>query len=240
MRAIGVIPARLGSTRFKEKVLAPICGKPMIRYVWEEVSKSKLLNEVIIACDDKKIIAAAKSFGAKAVMTSKTHQSGTDRIAQAVRDLNFDLIVNIQGDEPLIKAVVIDDLLKMMQKDKDADIGTVIKKIQNKSDLNNPNVVKVVTDDKGFAMYFSRALIPYDRENKGAVYFKHLGIYAYSKDALMRFTSIAKSRLEQIEKLEQLRALEAGLRIKTILTYIETIGVDTAADLKKVERLLKK
>ena len=242
MRAIGVIPARWGSTRFAGKILANINGKPMIEHVWQRSRRSRLLKEVIIACDDDRILKAAKTFGAKAVLTSKDHASGTDRIAQAVADVSADIIVNIQGDEPLIHHSVIDGLVMALRKDPDYLMATAIKLIRTKEELKNPNVVKAVIDAAGNALYFSRAVIPCVRDKAGIrriQYYKHLGIYAYRKSFLMKFKDMPKSRLEQAEQLEQLRALEAGVKIKTIRTDIETIGVDTPQDLARVEKFLQ-
>ncbi len=240
MKIIGVIPARWASTRFEGKVLAEIAGKPMIQHVWEEVRRSKVLNDVIIACDDKKVLMCAQCFGARAVLTSPKHASGTDRIAEAVKNIKADIIVNIQGDEPLIKVKVVDELARALLKDKDADMATVIKVIEKNEELANPNVVKVVIDKNKNALYFSRSLIPFNRDKSEVKYYKHLGIYAYRKSSLVRFTKLAKSKLENIEKLEQLRALENGFKIRAIETTIETVGVDTPEDLKRVVKLMKK
>lgn len=242
MRAIGVIPARWGSTRFEGKVLAQINGKPMIEHVWQRARQSRLLNEVIIACDDERIARAAEKFGAKAVLTSKDHACGTDRVAQAAADVSAEIIVNIQGDEPLIHHNVIDDLVAALQGDSSSKMATAIKIIQSAEELANPNVVKVVVDAQGNALYFSRSVIPYDRDNAGICkikYYKHLGIYAYRRNFLLKFRDMPKSRLEQAEQLEQLRALEAGVKIRTVLTDIETVGVDTPEDLARVVKILR-
>jgi 3-deoxy-manno-octulosonate cytidylyltransferase (CMP-KDO synthetase) len=241
MKIIGVIPARWASTRFEGKVLAKINGKPMIQHVWERSKQSRLLNDVIIACDDERVLKATNQFGARAVLTSKDHPSGSDRIAEAVADLDADIVINIQGDEPLIHYSVIDNLTKALVDDETCSMATVIKRIDNKEELEDPNIVKVVTDQEKNALYFSRSVIPYDREGKGiqeAPYYKHLGIYAYRKEFLFIFKNLPNSPLEKAEQLEQLRALEAGFKIKTVVTDIETIGVDTPADLSRVEVLL--
>ena len=242
MQAIGVIPARWGSIRFEGKVLANINGKPMIEHVWQRARQSRLLKEVIIACDDERIAKAAGKFGAKAVLTSKDHASGTDRVAQAVAKVRADIIVNIQGDEPLIHHSVIDSLVTALDKDPECLMATAIKLIRTKDELENPNVVKAVIDAAGNALYFSRVVIPYDRDKSGIRkirYYKHLGIYAYRRNFLLKFKNMSKTRLEQAEQLEQLRALEAGVKIKTVLTEIETVGVDTPEDLARVEQLLR-
>ena len=237
MKSIGVIPARWKSTRFEGKVLAEIAGKPMIRYVWEQAQKSNKLYDVIIACDDEKVLNAAKDFGAKAVLTSTDHESGTDRIAEAISEEECDIVVNIQGDEPMIQPKVIDNLIKALESDSSAAMATVIKVIDKEQDISDPNVVKVVIDSSNNALYFSRSAIPFDRDNIGTRCYKHLGIYAYRKSFLFEFKDLPKSDLESAECLEQLRALEAGYKIKTILTDVETIGVDTKQDLEEVEKL---
>lgn len=243
MRIIGVIPARFQSKRLPGKVLVDILGKPMIQHVWERVKKSKILDDLIIACDDKCILDVAKNFGAKAFLTSKNHPSGTDRIAEVVKNVKTDIVVNIQGDEPLIHHSVIDALASSLKKDKSAVMSTVIKVITHEEDLDNPNVVKVVIDKNKNALYFSRASIAYNRDKrnfKELIYYKHLGLYAYQRDFLLRLQKMTPSLLEKTERLEQLRVLEAGYKIKTILTKRETIGVDTREDLKKVEKFLKR
>lgn len=240
MKIIGIIPARWGSTRFEGKVLANIAGKPMLQHVYERAKQAKLLDGVLIACDDERIFKACEKFGARAVLTSSNHPSGTDRIAEVAKKISCGLVINIQGDEPLIKPSVIDDLARAMMEERVAPVGTLIKKIENKQEIENPNIVKVIVDQHKYALYFSRAVIPYPRDRKdfeGITYYKHLGIYAYRKDFLLNFKNLPKSNLEGIEKLEQLRILEAGYKIKTILTDAETMGVDTPEDLEKVEAL---
>jgi len=243
MKAIGVIPARWGSTRFEGKVLAKLKGKYLIQHVWEKIRQSRLLDGVLIACDDERVMKAAEEFGAKAVMTSSKHPSGTDRIAEAVRSLAVEVVVNIQADEPLIEPKVIDHLVQTLLDDKACMMATAIKLIEDEQDVANPNIVKVVVDQNRHALYFSRAMIPYNRDKrkfKDMHYYKHLGLYAYRKEFLLKFKELPRSHLESTEKLEQLRALEAGYKIKTIETNIDTIGVDTPNDLVKVEKLLNK
>lgn len=240
MKIIGIIPARWGSTRFEGKVLANIAGKPMLQHVYERAKQAKLIDGVLIACDDERIFKACEKFGARVVLTSSNHPSGTDRIAEAAKKISCGLVINIQGDEPLIKPSVIDDLARVMMEERVATVGTLIKKIENKQEIENPNIVKVIVDQHKYALYFSRAVVPYPRDQKdreGIVYYKHLGIYAYRKDFLLNFKNLPKSNLEEIERLEQLRILEAGYKIKTVLTQAETIGVDTPEDLEKVEAL---
>ena len=243
MRTIGVIPARYGSTRLAAKVLAHIQGKPMIQHVWERAKKSRVLDELLVATDDQRIIDTVEAFGGKAVMTGAHHQSGSDRIAQAVKSLKYDVVINIQGDEPLITYPVIDALGKAMKKDAKCVMATVITPLHDALEVENPNTVKVVIDQDQNALYFSRSAIPYNRAEvagKEVGYFKHLGIYAYRKSFLLKITKWPKSHLEKMESLEQLRVLEAGYKIKTVLTDAATISVDTREDLLKVEEFLRK
>jgi len=257
MSAIVVIPARYSSTRFPGKPLAPLRGTPVIEHVYRNSLNSRLADEVIVATDSETIFEKVLSFGGKAVMTSPDHVSGTDRIAEAVRDLRYDIIVNVQGDEPLIRPEMIDDVISVLG-DHRASIGTLAKKIDSRSEIFDPNVVKVVFDGEGFAMYFSRAPIPYHRDLFSAeatlsllpasgrqdfpcseiFMFKHVGIYSYRRDVLLGLTKFAPSQCEMAEKLEQLRALENSFRIKVRETLFETVGVDTPEDLERIEKCL--
>lgn len=239
MDVIGVIPARYGSTRFEGKVLADIRGKPMLQWVWEAAKKAKILDEVIIACDDARVEEAAKSFGAKVARTSKEHQSGTDRLCEVVNPLEVKVVVNIQADEPLLDPVMLENIARPLLDDASLNMTTLMKRIDDPSEIKDPNVVKVVTDRQGLALYFSRLAIPYPRDKaQGPVYYKHIGLYGYSKDFLFIFKNLPESRLEKVEKLEQLRVLEAGFRIKVIETKISTVGVDTPEDLEKVKKII--
>jgi 3-deoxy-manno-octulosonate cytidylyltransferase (CMP-KDO synthetase) len=243
MKAIGVIPARFASTRFPGKVLALIAGKPMIEHVWRRAKECRELNDLLIACDDPKVFKTAQDFGAKAVMTKPEHPSGSDRIAEAVGKLDFDIVVNIQGDEPFIESRVIDGLVKALKEDATASVATVIKEIKKDDDIRNPNVVKVVVDIKKYALYFSRSTIPFNRNGQpvaGLKYFKHIGLYAYRKEFLMAYKDWPASKLETAEQLEQLRILEAGYKIKTIETDVETLAVDTPEDLANIEKFVRK
>ena len=238
MKTIGVIPARFASTRFPGKPLAKIDGKPMVRHVWEKAVLCKELDEVLIACDHEEIFNTVKGFGAQVVMTDPNHPSGSDRIAEAIKDLNVAIVVNIQGDEPFIDPCTIDNLTVLLKQDANILMGTVIKPITDETDFLNPNVVKCVIDDHEYALYFSRAPIPYHRSKNlslGTVNYKHLGLYAYRKDFLMEFTHWPKGALESAEELEQLRVLERGIRIKTTKTAHESIAVDTPEDLQKAQ-----
>ena len=240
---VGVIPARYSSTRYEAKVLADICGKPMIQHVWERARQSLLLDELIIACDDERIAKAAEKFGAKFVMTAKGHDSGSDRIAEVVNPLeDARIIVNIQGDEPLVHPSMIDAVASaLLYADGAFQMATIIKKITDPAVVNDPHVVKVVVNKHGFAMYFSRSPIPFRAANSTVaepVYYKHIGLYGYTKDFLFTFKNLQVSHLEKVEKLEQLRALEEGYTIKVLETKYDTMGVDTADDLEKVRQVL--
>ncbi len=245
MKVIGVIPARWGATRFEGKILANLLGKPVIQHVWENAKRAKTLDDLIVACDDERIFKAVESFGGKAVYTSVDQPSGTDRLAEVVNPLDVNIAVNIQGDEPLIKPIIIDSLVISLQNDKAAQMATVIKKVEDDEELTNSNVVKVVVDKNGYAIYFSRYAIPYNRtsepeESKRPVYYKHIGLYAFTKDFLFTFRNLPKSSLENAEKLEQLRALEYGYKIKIVETTLDTIGIDRPDDLKRAEDALLK
>ncbi len=239
MEAIGVIPARLESQRLSRKLLRRVFGKPIIQWTWENAKRAHLLDRLIVACDSSEIVDTVKEFGGEAVLTSLDHRSGSDRIAEAVRDIDVRIIVNIQADEPLIHPSVIDSLVACMIDNSSILMATVKKKIDDEDEINNTSIVKVVTDKDNFALYFSRFPIPFLREkSKDVVYYKHLGIYAYTKDFLFTFKNLPFSYLEECERLEQLRALEAGYRIKVIETKFDSWGVDTEEDLRKVESIL--
>ncbi len=243
MKAIGVIPARWGATRFQGKVLAELLGKPVIQHVWENAKKAKTLDDLIVACDDERIIKVVEGFGGKAIYTSPAQPSGTDRLAEVINPLDIKIAVNIQGDEPLVRPIMIDSLVMTLENEKIAQMATVIKKVEEESELTNSNVVKVVVDKNGYALYFSRYAIPYNRTNsddkaKRPVYYKHIGLYAFTKDFLFTFRNLPESSLEKAEKLEQLRVLEYGYKIKTVETKFDTIGVDTPDDLIRVKEML--
>lgn len=257
MSAVVVIPARYGSTRFPGKPLAPLKGIPVIQHVYQNSCNSRLAADVIVATDNTLIRDLVSSFGGAAVMTSPDHASGTDRIAEALHLLgrDYDIIVNVQGDEPLIRPEMIDAVISVLEDDTVA-VGTLVRKISQTDEIFDSNVVKAVFDEHGYALYFSRAPIPFHRDawmNTAAGMgmsaqdttapapadcYKHIGIYSYRREALLKLTSLAPSRLEQIEKLEQLRVLEHGLRIKVRETDFETFGVDTPEDLERIEKWL--
>lgn len=244
MKIIGIIPARYDSKRFPGKVLADVVGKPLIQRVYEQARKAKVLDEVLVATDNEEIFKAVENFRGKAIMTSSTCRSGTDRVAEAAKGLKGDIFVNIQGDEPLISPEVIAEVAQALIEDKAIDIATVARKIVAQEELNNPNVVKVIIDNDGFALYFSRAQIPYVRdslalESLGSVCCKHIGLYAYRRKFLLDFVRMEQTPLEKVEDLEQLRALENGYKIKVIITECDSVGVDTREDLEKVRKILR-
>ena len=228
---VGINPARWGSTRLPGKALLDIKGKPMIQRVYEQAMKSKLLDKVIVATDDKRIFDCVIKFNGNAVMTSKKHKSGTDRIYEAAKDLKADIIVNIQGDEPFIPPDNIDKAIEPILKDKNLNVATLAVEF---NEQDNPNNVKVVFDKNNFAIYFSRSAIPFNRDGKKIKYYKHIGLYVYRKKFLLRFAKMKQSTLEIAEKLEQLRILENGERIKVVVTKKDSIGIDTLEDLSKL------
>lgn len=247
MKIVAVIPARFKSTRFEGKPLALIFNKPMVRHVYEGVIKSDALSEVLIATEDRRVYDACRGFGAKVVMTKDTHQSGTDRVIEAAADISADIILNIQGDEPLVNTEIIDTLIKPFKEDNNIPYTSVKTQIYSYEEFIDPNNVKVVVDKNDFGIYFSRSPIPYDRENaqglkdfKGVFGFKHLGFYGYTKDFLIEFGKMPPSYLEKKEMLEQLRAIENGYRIKVETVNISTIPVDNPDDIKKVENFILK
>lgn len=244
-----VIPARYGSSRFEGKPLADILGKPMIQYVYEGVRESKLIDEVIVATDDQRIMEAVNSFGGKAVMTSPTHFTGTDRVAEVAKKLKSEVVVNVQGDEPLIKGNIIDKAIRPLLSDDTLQLSTLMTRIEEVRDWLNPHIVKVVVDQKNFALYFSRSPIPFPRDLQiGRLesnpfgtnrplpkrVFKHIGVYVFRRKFLLLFSKMKPTPLEKLEKLEQLRALENDYRIKVSLVDYEPICVDTPEDLQKV------
>ena len=219
MEVIVVIPARYGSSRFPGKVLAKDTGKFLVQHTAESAAKASSVDKVLIATDDQKVADACQSFGTDFVMTSTDHQSGTDRIAEAVADINCDIIVNVQADEPEMDPADIDYLVKLLRDNPDADMATLLTGFESAEQVADPNVVKAIVDSKGRAIYFSRSVIPYDRDNAGVGdvdgYRRHLGIYAYRRDFLLKFTQLPQAKLEKTEMLEQLRAIENGYTIIT-------------------------
>ncbi len=262
MSVLVVIPARYGSTRFPGKPLAMLRGKPVIQHVYEGAAQAKGVDDVVVATDDQRIVDAVTRAGGQAVMTSPTARSGTERVAEVARTRKADVIINVQGDEPLVQPDMIASLADFLSRHQAVPMASLMTKLPRAEGAANPNVVKVVVDRDGFALYFSRAPIPYLRNNPlgsrlkaegsrqkpafpasslqppASTVFKHLGIYGYQRHFLLQFPSLEPTPLEQAEQLEQLRALEHGYRIKLLETVHDTVGVDTPEDLRKVEVLL--
>ncbi len=245
-RIVAIIPARYGSQRLEAKPLADIGGKPMIRHVYERTAGARRVNKVLVATDDERIVSAVHEFGGSAVMTPATLQSGTDRIAFVARSIpEAEIIVNVQGDEPMITPGMIDEAILPLVGNKDILVGTLVRRIETESELTNPNIVKVVLDNEGFCLYFSRSVIPFGRDCapsewlKHHLYFKHIGIYAFRREFLLRYAEMKPTPLEQSEKLEQLRILEHGYRIKARVTDYDSTPVDTQEDLDKVRELIR-
>ena len=241
MKVLCVIPARYASTRLPGKPLSMICGKPMIQRVYEQACKAELPEKVVVATDHELVFDAVKAFGGNVIMTSPDHPSGTDRLAEvALNYSDVDVIVNVQGDEPMIPPEVIDELAQAFEEDSGLSMATLKVEMQ-KEDYDNPAAVKVVTDLNGYALYFSRSQIPYPR-NMPADYkvFKHVGIYAYRRDFLLKYAALAPTSLERAESLEQLRALENGYKIKVLESDFQGVGVDTPEDLARVNEIFEK
>lgn len=239
IHTLGVIPSRYGAQRFPGKPLALIAGKSLVQRVYEQAAKAHRLDKVIVATEDTRILEAVERFGGDALLTSPECATGTDRVAEVARQYDCDLVLNIQGDEPLMRPEMIDQLVEGMQKDTGCVMGTLARKIGAPDQLTNPNVVKVVVAGNGNALYFSRSQIPFVRDaGDTATFLKHLGIYAYRRDFLMKFVTLPVSPLEKAEKLEQLRALDNGFDIRVWVTPHDSIGVDRPEDVKLVEEIL--
>ena len=239
MKVLCVIPARYASTRLPGKPLKDIAGKPMVCRVYDRASQAKLVSRTLVATDDERILQAVREHGGEAMMTRADHPTGTDRLAEVAASFpDVDLIINVHGDEPLIEPSLIDELASVFETDPDLRMATVKTEIKDEEEQHNPNNVKVVTDQNGYALYFSRSLLPYPR-HEGCPVYKHIGIYAYQRDFLLAYAKMPSTPLEEAESLEQLRALENGYRIKVVETRAKFVGVDTAEDLAKVNAIYK-
>jgi len=243
VKIVAVIPARYSSTRFAGKVLAKETGKFLIQHTYERACLAKLPQKVIIAADDQKVVAAARSFGAECVLTSPDHQSGTDRIAEAVAGMDVEIVINLQADEPEIDPANIDHLAKLLVENPDYPMATLAAAFQSAEQVADPNIVKVITDHKGGAIYFSRSPIPYDREKAGigdvGQYLRHIGVYAYRKEFLREITNLPQTPLEKTEKLEQLRAIENGFGILVGKVKHTCDGIDTPEQYAKFVKRYK-
>jgi len=241
MKSICVIPARYSSTRLPGKPLKDICGKPMICRVWERARLAKSVAEVIVATDDERILQAVEKNSGRAMMTRADHKTGTDRLAEVAEKFpDVEVIVNVQGDEPLIEPALIDELIGEFVADKNLQMATVATELTDADEMKNPNNVKVVLDKNNDALYFSRSLIPYPRNVGKAKVFKHIGIYAYRRNFLLAYAKMTPTPLEQSESLEQLRALENGYKIRVIKSSCRFVGVDTEEDLKRVNEIYQR
>ncbi len=243
MKVACIIPARYESTRFGGKPLADLCGRPMIQHVYERVLKAGSVSQAAVATDDDRIYRTVLKFGGRAIMTDRNHKSGTDRIAEAVAVLNLgpeDIVVNVQGDQPLFEPVQIDEVVRPLREDPVVVMATLIYRIRRAEEITHPNAVKVVVDRNNFALYFSRATIPCVRDpGRAATYYKHHGIYAYRRSFLETFTRLPQGVLERLEALEQLRAIEHGYRIKVVETDYDSVEVDTCEELARVARIIE-
>lgn len=236
-----MIPARYGATRFPAKLMQDLCGKPVIVHTYERVADTRLFDEVYVVTDDDRIEKAIREVGGKVIRSKKEHNSGSDRLAEASRDLDVDIIVNVQGDEPFTDKENLQKVIDIFAKDltKSIAVASLMERITDPDDIANPNNVKVVVNKFREALYFSRNIIPFPRDpNTKVSYYKHIGIYAYRKEALQQFTELPPSLLEETEKLEQLRYLENGFKIRLALTDIPTIGIDTPEDLERARKRL--
>lgn len=244
IKTLGVIPARYGAQRFPGKPLAMIAGKSLVQRVYEQAAKATRVDKVVVATEDTRVLEAVEAFGGDAMLTSAECATGTDRVAEVARQYDCEFVLNIQGDEPLMRPEMIDQLVEGMQSDAGCVMGTLARKINAAEQLTNPNVVKVVIGVNGNALYFSRSQIPYVRDAadqfRGGKFFKHLGIYAFRREFLLKFVQLPPSELEKTEKLEQLRALENGFAIKVLITPHDSIGVDRPEDVELVEEILRK
>jgi 3-deoxy-manno-octulosonate cytidylyltransferase (CMP-KDO synthetase) len=238
-----VIPARYGSTRLAAKPLADICGRPMVRRVYEGAALAKRVDRVVVAVDDERVASAVRSFGGEVVMTSPSHATGTDRVSEAAARYPHPWIINLQGDLPLIHPEMLDELVDRCLKDERVSMGTLKREITREEELLSPHVVKVVTDHLGWALYFSRSPIPHLRDGRAAgfippkTFYKHYGVYLYRRNYLFEFTRLPQGTLERLEKLEQLRAMKAGHPIRVVETDRESWEVDTPSDLEKVKEI---
>lgn len=232
-----IIPARYASTRLEGKPLLKAKGKTIIQWVYEKATQSKLASDVIVATDDKRIFDEVEGFGGKACMTSTEHKCGSDRLVEVLNKYeNIKIAVNVQGDEPMIEPSSIDKAIETLISDNNADISTLIRKIDTDEEINNPNTVKAVTDNNGYAMYFSRSPIPYERNKNQADTFAHIGLYVYRREALLKMSKLPQSNLEKAESLEQLRALQNGMKIKTATVNYKPVGIDTKEDFEEFLR----
>ena len=240
MKTVIVIPARYSSTRLNAKPLIKVGGKPIIQWVYEQAKTVQAADDVIVATDNQEIFDTVKSFDGKVEMTSVDHKSGTDRIAEVIsRHDEYDLIVNLQGDEPLISTQNITTAINLLKNDPQADISTLVKVIKDKEEIENPNLVKCIFDINNYAIYFSRNKLPYERKDYEGDFYGHIGLYCYTKNALLKITKLPQADIEKAESLEQLRAIYNGMKIKVAVVESNAIGIDTKEDLEAFENYVR-
>jgi len=240
MKILGVIPARYGSSRFPGKPLCDLMGKPMIQHVYERALGARLVERILVATDSERIYKTVRDFGGEAIMTRENCRNGTDRVAEVAEKYPYDIFVNIQGDEPLMESGLIDETIEPMLKDGGIQIATPAKAISSETEYLDPNIVKVVCNRDNFALYFSRSPIPHSSNGKVKKAYKHIGLYVYRREALLKLSRMDMTELEMVESLEQLRAIENGYKIKVIISSYDSVGVDTPEDLERVKRLMEK
>jgi len=242
MKIVAIIPCRYDSKRFQGKALMAVFGKPLVQWVYEGAKQTAILSDVVVATDDERIYRTVESFGGRVLMTAPTHRSGSDRVAEAAGKLdlsNQDVVINVQGDQPAFHPKCLSEVVSPLIEDQALYMSTLIHKIEDPDEVKDPNCVKCVFDNNGFALYFSRSPIPFNRDDSASgEVFKHLGIYAFRKDFLDRFVSLPQGRLESVEKLEQLRVLEQGYRIKVVETRYDSKAIDTPSDIEKLDTVL--
>ena len=238
LEALCVIPARLESTRLAKKLLRTIEGKPLLQFVYENAERAKSVKRVLVACDHESIKDCVEGFGGEVILTSPHHTSGTERVAEVAHHTAYEIVINLQGDEPLMNAEVIDQVAEALRQDPTCVMSTACIRRSDPREFANPNVVKLTKDRFGYALYFSRAPIPHNRDGGPTDFFKHLGIYGYRRGFLLQFAALSPSLLEQREKLEQLRAIDNGFKIKVVETVHDSIGVDTEEDFQTVQHEL--
>lgn len=240
MKTVIIIPARYSSTRLNAKPLIEVGGKPIIQWVYEQAKTVSAADDVIVATDNQEIFDTCKNFGGKVEMTSVDHKSGTDRIAEVIsRHDEYDLIVNLQGDEPLISTQNITTAINLLKNDSNADISTLVKVVKEKEEIENPNLVKCIFDINNYAIYFSRNKLPYERKDYEGDFYGHIGLYCYTREALLKMTKLPQANIEKAESLEQLRAVYNGMKIKVAVVESNAIGIDTKEDLEAFENYVK-
>jgi 3-deoxy-D-manno-octulosonate cytidylyltransferase len=241
MKVIAMIPARYEASRFPHKLMQDLNGKSVIMRTYEAVIQTQLFDDVYVITDSPIIYNEVADKGGKVLMSKNNHETGSDRIAEAIENIEADLVINVQGDEPFVSKAILEKLIEVFQKniENKVDVASLVFPLTEKSDIENPNNVKVVLDNENFAMYFSRAPIPYPRDEQFGKYFQHIGVYAFRKEALIRFSKLPMGMLEKTEKLENLRFIANGMRVKMVITEHKSIGIDTPEDLEKARKLFK-